>query len=73
MNLQKHTLGIALAILTALAMTASIVSVKAMQGKQSSGKFREKTIEGVWRTVVTFRNCQTGDPLRFYSRRIHFS
>ena len=42
MNLQKHTLGIALAILTALAMTASIVSVKAMQGKQSSGKFREK-------------------------------
>jgi hypothetical protein len=63
MNLQKHTLGIALAIMTALTMTASIVSGKAIQNKQSSGKFSEKTIEGVWRTVVTFRNCQTGDPL----------
>ena len=63
MKLQKQTLGIALAIITALTMTASIVSVKAIQDKQASGKSSEKTIEGVWRTVVTFRNCQTGDPL----------
>ena len=63
MNLHKQTLGIALAIMTALTMTASIVSGKAMQDNQLSAKPSEKTIEGVWRTVVTFRNCQTGDAL----------
>ena len=63
MNLHKQTLGIALAIMTALIMSASIVSGRAIQDKQSSAKFREKTIEGVWRTVVTLRNCQTGDPV----------
>ncbi len=63
MNLHKQTVGIALAIITALTMTAPIVSGKAIQDKQWSGKAREKTIEGVWRTVVTFRNCQTGDAL----------
>lgn len=59
MSLHKRTLAIALAILTALTMTASIGSGKAVQDKQLS----VKTIEGVWRTVVTFRNCQTGDAL----------
>jgi hypothetical protein len=49
--------------MTTLAMTTSIVSGKAIQGKQSSSKSSERTIEGVWRTVVTFRNCQTGDAL----------
>lgn len=63
MNLQRQTLGIALAIIMALTMTASIVSGQAIQNKQSSAKAREKTIEGVWRTVVTLRNCQTGDPV----------
>ena len=63
MNQQKQTLGIALAIMTALTMTASIVSGKAIQDTQSSANASEKTIEGVWRTVVTFRNCQTGDAL----------
>ena len=63
MTLHKQTLGIALAIITALTMTTSIVSGKAIPNSQSPGKARDKTIEGVWRTVVTFRNCQTGDPL----------
>ena len=63
MNLHKQTLGMALAIMTALTMTVSTVSGKAIQDKQLSAKSLEKTIEGVWRTVVTFRNCQTGDPL----------
>ncbi len=63
MNLHKQTLGIALAIMTALTMTVSTVSGKAIQDKQLPAKSLEKTIEGVWRTVVTFRNCQTGDPL----------
>jgi hypothetical protein len=63
MNLKKQTLGIALAIITALTMTASIVSGKAIQNTQSSANASEKTIQGVWRTVVTLRNCQTGDPV----------
>lgn len=63
MNLQKQPLGIALAIMTALTITASIVSGKAIQDTQSSANASEKTIEGVWRTVVTLRNCQTGDPV----------
>ena len=63
MNLHKQKLGIALAIMTALTMTASIVFGKAIQDTQSSANASEKTIEGVWRTVITFRNCQTGDPL----------
>ena len=63
MNLHKQTLGIALAIMTALTMTGSTVSGKAIQDKQVSATVSEKTIEGVWRTVVTLRNCQTGDPV----------
>jgi hypothetical protein len=59
MTLHKQTLGIALAIMTALTMTPFLVSGKAIQDKQLAAK----TIEGVWRTVITFRNCQTGDPL----------
>jgi len=63
MNLEKQRFGIALAIITALTMTASIVSGKAIQNTQSSANASEKTIQGVWRTVVTLRNCQTGDPV----------
>ena len=63
MNLKKQTLGIAFAIVTALTMTASIVFGQGFQNSQSPSDAGEKTIQGVWRTVVTFRNCQTGDPI----------
>ena len=65
MNPTKQTLVIVLAVITALTMTASMVSGQNIQDKQSSesSKARERTIEGVWRTVVTPRNCQTSEPV----------
>lgn len=60
MNLKKQTLVIALAVITALTMTVSIVPGRNMQGNQSSSKAGERTVVGVWRTMVTPRNCQTG-------------
>jgi hypothetical protein len=65
MNLKKQRLFIALAVITALTMTVSIVSGQNIQAKQSSASSNgdARNIVGVWRTVVTGRNCQTGDPL----------
>ena len=65
MNPTKQTLVIVLVVITALTMAASMVSGQNIQDKQSSesSKARERTIEGVWRTVVTPRNCQTGEPV----------
>ena len=65
MNLTKQTLVIVLAVITALTATSSMVSGQNIQDEQSSesSKARERTIEGVWRTVVTPRNCQTGEPV----------
>jgi hypothetical protein len=65
MSLQKHTLVIAFAVISALTVTAPLVSAQGIQVKQSSATStaNERTIRGVWRTVVTGRNCQTGDPL----------
>jgi hypothetical protein len=60
MNLKKRTLVIALAVITALIATVSIVSGQNTHDKQSSPKAGERTIVGVWRTMVTPRNCQTG-------------
>jgi hypothetical protein len=65
MSPKKQTLVIALAVITALTMTFSIVSGQNIQENQSSksANAREKTIHGVWRTMITPRNCQTGLPL----------
>jgi len=62
MNFKKQELIIALAVITALTMTVPIVSGQDIQGNQSSASSndRERTVTGVWRTVVTPRNCQTG-------------
>lgn len=62
MNLKKRTLVIALALMTALTATSFIVSGQDKQTAELSNN-RERTIEGVWRTMVTPRNCQTGDPI----------
>ena len=60
MNLKKQTLVIALAVITALTMTVSIVSGQTISSASSNAS--ERTIAGAWRTVVTPRNCQTGAP-----------
>src|SRR5690349_15644615 len=60
MSLTKRTLVVMFTIVTALTMAVSVVS-----GQQSSvsSNAQERTIVGAWRTVITGRNCQTGDPL----------
>jgi hypothetical protein len=65
MILKKQTLVIALAVIMALTTTVSIVFGQNIQDKQSSASSNapEKTIVGVWRTRVTPRNCQTGEPV----------
>ena len=65
MKLKKQTSIIALALITTLTMTVLIVSGQNTQGKQLStwSNTHERAITGVWRTVVTVRNCQTGAPL----------
>ena len=64
MNFKKERLVIALAVTMAWTMTVCTVSGQNAQDKQSSASnAHEKTLVGVWRTVVTGRNCQTGDPL----------
>jgi hypothetical protein len=64
MNLKKQTLVLALAVITALSITVSIVSSHNIPDKHSSALSddHERTITGVWRTVITQRNCQTGEP-----------
>jgi hypothetical protein len=64
MTLPKRTFVIALAVMTPL-VTTSTASGPNVQGNQSSvsPNASERTIEGVWRTVVTLRNCQTGQPV----------
>ena len=64
MNLKKQTLVLALAVITALSIAVSIVSSHNIPDKHSSALSddHERTITGVWRTVITQRNCQTGEP-----------
>lgn len=64
-KLKKQPLVIGLAVITTLTLAVSIVYGQKFQGKLSgeSQNASERTIVGVWRTVVTLRNCQTGDPV----------
>ncbi len=63
MNLKNHTLIIAFAATSALWMPASLVSARDVQDQQSSSsQGHARTIQGVWRTVVTPYECQTGVP-----------
>ena len=76
MNLKKRTLVIAFAVISALTMTVSVVSAQGFQNEHSSAtsKANGRTIRGVWRTVVTPRNCQTGQPsLRFFAGLFTFN
>ena len=65
MNLKKRTGGISFAVISALAITVSFAAAQDTQHQQSSATStaNARTIQGVWRTVVTPRNCQTGDAI----------
>ena len=62
MNLTKRTLVIALAVVSALPGTVAIGFAQDRHDQQSSAtsNANAKTLRGVWRTVVTPQNCQTG-------------
>ena len=62
MNLEKRPRVVPFAVISALAMTVSIASAQDAQGQPSSATptASQRTIQGVWRTAVTPRNCQTG-------------
>jgi len=61
----KQTSVIVLAMMAAVIVTFSIASGQKAEEDQSSDSSRasQRTIQGVWRTMVTPRNCQTGDPV----------
>ena len=65
MNLKKYTAVVPCALISALTVTASIASAQDTQNQPSSAMSaaHERTIQGVWRTAVTPRNCQTGDAI----------
>ena len=62
MNLKKRKRVVPFAVISALAMTVSIASAQDTERQPSSATptASERTIQGVWRTAVTPRNCQTG-------------
>src|ERR1700687_239452 len=66
MNLKKQTLVLALAVITALSITVSIVSTHNIPDKRSSAlsDAHERTIVGVWRVALTSVDCQTGNVIR---------
>jgi len=66
MSHKKQTLVLALAVITALTITVSIVSSHNFPDKHSSALSddHERTIIGVWRMALTTVNCQTGDVIR---------
>jgi hypothetical protein len=65
MNLKKHTCVITFAAISGLAGMGAIVSAHDVENEQSSATANAsaRSIRGVWRTVVTPRNCQTGEPI----------
>ena len=65
MNLKQCTAVVPCALISALTITASIASAQDTKNQQSSAASaaHERTIQGVWRTAVTPRNCQTGEAI----------
>ena len=64
MNLKKRTGIIPCAVIAALAITVPLAAQDTQQLQSSAtSTASQRTIEGVWRTAVTPRNCQTGDAI----------
>jgi hypothetical protein len=64
MNLKKRTGVIPCAVISALAITVCLAAQDNQQQQSSAtSTASERTIRGVWRTMVTPRNCQTGDAI----------
>ena len=65
MNLEKRTFAMTCSLMTAITLVVSILAPRDLSARESTetSKSQMTTIIGAWRTVVTPRNCQTGDPL----------
>lgn len=66
MKVRKQRSLIALTTTTAAVMMLALLAPgQTIHGKQvpTAANGSERTIEGVWRTAITARNCQTGAPL----------
>ena len=63
MNREKYRRGVPFAAIAALAMTVSVASAQDTQQASAPPTANQRTIEGVWRTAVTPRNCQTGNAI----------
>jgi hypothetical protein len=64
--MKKNMVIVTFAVISALTIPASVVSGQRVQDTQSSASSstgNAGTIRGVWRTVVTPRNCQTDEPI----------
>src|SRR3954471_5799533 len=61
MTLVTRNLTVAFAMTAALTVTTSIVSAQNDQDRRGSSDSGDRTIAGAWQTVVTPRNCQTGE------------
>lgn len=75
MNLKKHTWAIAFVGISALTTTVSLASAQGIQKDHpaSTSNANSRTIRGVWRTVVTPYNCQTGQPIATLSGLFTFN
>ena len=75
MNLKRCTSVVPCALISALTITTAIASGQDTQNQQSSATSaaHERTSQGVWRTAVTPRNCQTGDALLTFSGLFTFN
>ena len=61
--MEKHARVIAFTFVSALTLAGSLASAQSGPERHSeSSTANTRTIQGVWRTVVTPRNCQTDDP-----------
>ena len=64
MNLRMRTLAMALAVASSVPVTVATGLARDQTNTSSAAaeKVQARTLRGVWRTVVTPYNCQTGQP-----------
>ena len=61
MMFSRRTVVITFAVLSTFTVTGALVSARdGGNDRSAASRASARTIEGAWRTVVTPRNCQTG-------------
>ena len=74
--MKKNMVTVTFAVISALTIPASVVSGQRVQDAQSSASLSTGdvgTLRGVWRTVVTPRNCQTDEPIASFAGLFTFN